>query len=106
MKYHEMRDHVIALDELLTGKSYEECSRMYDSQIKEEEDLWYCTEYYLSDGGYSRLSLDPAEVTVSITYRSSARAKEAFCRPVVSRLTRVLIEAICFHLTYVERDDS
>jgi len=94
MNYREIRDHVIALDQLLTGRSHKECSKMYDDQINNEEDILWTEEYYLSDGGISRLIINAHERSIAITYHSSTDVKKAFMRSVTMTLKKAIIEGI------------
>lgn len=69
-----LRRYLIALDQLLTGNSEKECSRM-SSQLEDLESYLWGAEYYLSDGGYSRIVLDIVGERVFLTSNSLDKVK-------------------------------
>jgi len=71
-------DYMVALDQLLTCRSYEECLRMFRSQEDNIEDILFGKEYYLSDGGYSRIYFNPTDFSISLTQNSLEGVRSMF----------------------------
>lgn len=91
----DIRDHIIALDQLLTGNSYKDAERLFSSQVSSEslEDVLWIGQYYLSDSGISRLIFDFLGKTIDIDVVSSERTKLNYRRPASQTIRERLLSA-------------
>ena len=85
-----LRRYLIALDQLLTGNSEKECSRM-SNQVEDLEKYLSGSEYYLSDGGYSRVYLSILEELVYVTSNSLDKVKTNWESSAVQNLIKGLM---------------
>lgn len=92
---NELKDYLKALDQLLTGKSERECSGL-SSQLDSIEQYLNGAEYYLSDGGYSRIVLDILGGRVALTSNSLDKVKANWGTPMVQAVLRSLNEHLRF----------
>lgn len=76
-RYDSFRAAVVALDAYLTQQPVAVCSRSFDRQIGGHKDVseWIGREYYLSDGGYSRVVLSASSSTFFLTSNSIASTR-------------------------------
>lgn len=65
----KLKELLIALDQLLTGKAYKDCLQMA-RQFDDPEKFLSGSGYYLSDGGYSRVYISVMEDLVFLTSNS------------------------------------
>lgn len=80
---------MIELDMVLTGKDRERCEHTAMTQAASVEE-WLGREYYLSDGGYSRVML--SESSMWVTSNSLDRVKTAWNAgpPEISRVRDIV----------------
>lgn len=86
-----IRGLLAALDRALTGKPLRICWRTSESQVDTIAKLaeWDSIEYYLSDGGYSRVWINPFDGRVFISDNSLSGPKSRWagsCLLVVAEL--------------------
>ena len=89
-QFGEMIRH---LDVLLTGVSISKSKLTFQSQAEEVRKLcdWDHVEYYLSDGGYSRIWIDPFDEDVRLTSNSSEKVLARLGDPAVTALVKELV---------------
>jgi hypothetical protein len=73
---NEFQLAMVALDAMLTGKSEEQVAQQIHHKPDSVEKWWKRGEWYLSDGGYSRLWLN--EEKIFVTDNSLERVKESW----------------------------
>lgn len=95
----QLRTAILALDRLLTGKTDAEVEHNARNQTGYFADPLDCLsrEYYLSDGGYSRIVIND-EAKVRLTSNSLDRVKERWtskdAQKLVSEIERIFAELI------------
>ena len=94
-----LRRYMIALDQLLTGKSEKECARM-SNQVEDLEKYLSGSEYYLSDGGYSRVYLSILEDQVFVTSNSLDKVKDNWKTSAVQNL----IEGLMILIRHIQEE--
>lgn len=88
---------LVALDRQLTGNTEQRALQMV-SQLEDPYQYIWGAEYYLSDGGYSRVYLDMSRGRVLLTSNSLAKPKENWETPavqnIVFELRRLFVQII------------
>lgn len=75
---HSWQEKLAFLDAALTGKSWKDVCHNNSSQSMILEDFCFGKEYYLSDGGYSRIFWSPDDNKLVLTSNSRQEVKDAW----------------------------
>ena len=94
-----LQKYLRALDQMLTGNSEQEALRM-SNQVESLEKYLGGSQYYLSDGGYSRVYISLLEDVVFVTSNSLERVKSAWETPAVQNL----IKGLMVFMRYIQEE--
>ncbi|MHC4640106.1 MAG: hypothetical protein ACYS32_00575 [Planctomycetota bacterium] len=92
------KDQVIYLDCALTGKNYKDALHMWNNQKLHHNPIeWlYEPEYYLSDGGYSRMGFSEMNRRLFLTSNSRKEVAESWknCKELIADVENSILAAI------------